>query len=121
MSNENILVIDDEVDICFLLGGILKRKKFKTTYGNTISEGLIKLKACSPKYLFLDINLPDGSGLDTIKKVKELAPEVKIIMISAYDGTNERITAKQQGADAFVSKPFNGETIYKMLNELVPV
>jgi DNA-binding response OmpR family regulator len=118
MMKENILIIDDEVDICFLLSGILKSRNYQPAFANNLDEGFKKLPAVNPSILFLDINLPDGNGLDSIRKVKAISPTVKIIMISAYDGTNERNRAKSEGADGFIGKPFNKDLIYQAVDQL---
>lgn len=117
--NNSILIIDDEADICFLLTSILKERHLETSFANTLNEGLIKINLLKPRVLFLDINLPDGSGLDSIAKIKQLYPQIKIIIISAYDSFKDRISAIEQGADIFLSKPLNKNLIFSALDSLV--
>jgi two-component system, OmpR family, response regulator len=119
--NNRILIIDDEQDICFLLSGMLKRKQYNVSYVNSLGDGFNYLSSTldKPYLLFMDINLPDGSGLDFISTVKALSPETKIILISAYDTDVEKTVASQQGADLFVPKPFNKDIIYQALEKLV--
>ena len=118
-NKESVLIIDDEIDICFLLGGMLRRKQYPVSYANSLEEGIAKVDALLPSILFLDINLPDGVGLDHIREIKAKHPTIRIIMISAYDGTNERAKAASEGADHFISKPFNKESVYIALEALV--
>ena len=106
-----VLIVDDEPDICFLLGNMLKQKSFTPVIANTLTDGLAKLKQFSPSLLFLDIHLPDGSGLDIIRGVKNDFPHMKIIMMSAYDGPKEKSRAMEEGADIFISKPLSRELI----------
>jgi len=117
MDSENltVLIVDDEPDICFLLGNMLKQKSFIPVIANTLKEGLDMLRRFSPSLLFLDIHLPDGSGLDIISRVKKDFPRLKIIMMSAYDGPKEKNTAMEQGADLFISKPLSRELISQSL------
>lgn len=115
---ENILIIDDEVDICFLLDNKLKKINYSVSYAHTLSDGFAKLASSKPFLLFLDISLPDGSGLNSIAKIKRLYPAIKIIIISAYDSANERTLAKNEGADMFIGKPFNAEVIYSAVSHL---
>lgn len=114
-TRESVLIIDDEIDICFLLGGMLRRRDYPVSYANSLEEGLQKIDSLLPSILFLDINLPDGSGLDHIRGIKTRHPHLRIIMISAYDGINERTKAAREGAENFISKPFNKETVYNVL------
>ena len=121
MGRENItvLIVDDEPDICFLLGNMLKQKSFIPVIANTISDGLHKLKEYAPSLLFLDIHLPDGSGLDIIRGVKKDFPELKIIMMSAYDGAKEKSRAMEEGADIFISKPLSRDLITQSVDKVM--
>lgn len=113
-----VLIIDDELDICYLLSGILRQKKLKTSYVNTLSEAEIALKIDTPALLFLDNHLPDGFGLDFIQHIKNNYPTVKIIMITAHDSAAERSRAYTEGVDFFISKPFTRELINSTIDKL---
>lgn len=113
-----VLIVDDELDICYLLGGILKQKKLKTSYVNTLSDAETAIRTDPPEILFLDNHLPDGLGLDFIRYVKVNAPATKIIMITAHDSAAERKMAYSEGVDFFISKPFNRDTIYSTIDKL---
>lgn len=117
--NNSVLIIDDEADICFLLTNILKERNIEASFANTLSDGLIKIDLLKPLILFLDINLPDGSGLDTIAQIKSLYPHIKIIIISAYDSSKERIAAIELGANMFLSKPLNKNLIYSAFDQIL--
>src|SRR6187401_808528 len=112
------LIIDDEEDICFLLGNVLKQKKYAVINSNTLSEGRRKLQELKPELLFLDIHLPDGSGLGEITSIRRDFPGMKIVVMSAHDGTAEKKTAMQSGADCFLSKPLNQEMIEVSIEQL---
>lgn len=116
MFEKKVLIIDDEVDICFLIAAILKKQNFFSACAYSISTGMEKIKEIKPDILFLDINLPDGSGLDIIHSIKASSPNIYIIVISAYD--NERMHAYEKGADFFISKPLNSHVITKSLEDL---
>ena len=118
LENNKILIIDDETDICFLLASVLKKKGFDVSFVNSLTDGFPKVADIQPAVLFLDINLPDGSGLESISKIKSLSLNTKIIMISAYDGLKERNIANEKGADFFIGKPFNKEIVWSAMNEV---
>src|SRR4051812_32831092 len=80
-----VLIVDDEIDICYLLSGILRQKNFRTSYVNNLTDATVALKNDPPLILFLDNHLPDGYGLDFIGFVKKTYPDTKIIMITAHD------------------------------------
>lgn len=101
------LIIDDELDICMLLKSILKPIGIEAQYSTSLKEGMINLLNEDFGLLFLDNNLPDGSGLEKLSIIKKENPGLKIIMISAYDGDAERNQAQKDGAIDFIGKPFS--------------
>jgi DNA-binding response OmpR family regulator len=109
--NFKVLIIDDEEEICLLLSGILRSMGYETDCAGTLGDGFDKLLKHQPQVVFLDLNLPDGSGFTLIPKIKESSPETRVIIISAYDGGKERTTARKFGADHFIGKPFNKNLI----------
>src|SRR5580692_9496091 len=94
---EKVLIVDDELDICYLLSGLLKQRNFRTGFVNSLSDAVLALQNDTPSLLFLDNHLPDGFGLDFIPYVKKNYPDVKIAMITAHDGAAERNTAYRGG------------------------
>jgi len=113
------LIVDDEVDICFLLSGILRQKQLKPAFVNNLAGAREVLQKDTPAILFLDNHLPDGFGLDFIPYVKTNYPQVKIVMITAHDGLAERKKAQAEGADLFISKPFTREVIDYAVTKLL--
>lgn len=118
MYNMKALIIDDEIDICYLLGGLLINKNLHTDYANTIAEARLALKKNYPEIIFLDNHLPDGKGIDFVEYIKKYYPAAKLIMITAYDTAADRSNAFEKGVDYFIAKPFSREKIYQALDQL---
>jgi DNA-binding NtrC family response regulator len=117
-ERKKALIVDDESDICFLLGNILKQKNIQTAFAGSLAEAEKILQSSSPFYfVFLDNHLPDGFGVDQIKAWKERFPAAHFIMITAHDSGDERFKAKNDGADSFIGKPFSKEVILKAIGE----
>jgi DNA-binding NtrC family response regulator len=112
------LVIDDEIDICRILTSNLKRIGIASSFSTTLTGAWAKISEEFPELIFLDINLPDGSGLDALKLIKTKYPEINIIIISANKGGNERFTAFKYGASYFFEKPFTMKTINTAITAL---
>jgi len=112
------LIVEDEKDLCFLLSLILRQKGINPLCINTIREAKVCIKRESPDILFLDNHLTDGSGIDFILEMKKHNPQTKIVMITAHNSAMDREKALINGADYFISKPFNMETIINILNSL---
>ena len=119
--NAEALIIEDEMDICFLLTGILRTKNFHTTFVNTIKEAQHTLVTLHPAILFIDNNLPDGFGVDFIYLVKKNNPATKIVMITADDTITVKAKALKAGADIFIGKPFTRDIINKTVDKLIAV
>ena len=117
-DNSKVLIIDDELDICYLLSGMLKQRDFRAAFVNSLSDAVTALQADPPSLLFLDNHLPDGFGLDFIPFVKKNYPGVKIVMITAHDGAVERKTAYSGGVDLFIAKPLNRKMIFDAIDKL---
>ena len=83
------LIVDDEMDVCFLLSNILKNKNFQTSCVNTISEARTALIKDIPSVVFLDNHLPDGFGINFIKEIRKITPQAKIVMITAHDAKTD--------------------------------
>ncbi|SRR6266498_4787045 len=113
------LIVDDEVDVCYLLSSILNCKNLQASYVNSISEAKMVLMEDNPSIIFLDNHLPDGFGLNFIEEIKRLHPHVKIVMITAHDTNNDRDKAYLKGVDFFIGKPFTREAIFRTLESLM--
>jgi two-component system, OmpR family, response regulator len=113
-----VLIVDDELDICYLLSSLLRQRNFVTGFVNTISDAVNALQVNTPDILFLDNHLPDGFGLDFIPQIKKNYPDVKVIMITAHDGAVERKKAHDGGVDLFVAKPLNKKLINDAIDKL---
>ena len=116
-ESTNVMIVEDEKDLCHLLEIILKKQNLSTACANSIAEAKQTINSLEPSVLFVDNHLPDGSGTDFIGQVRLLYPDTKIIMITAYDGSTDVEKAFTNGADYFISKPFSSSTIKNLLSK----
>lgn len=114
-----VLTVDDEIDICILLDSLLQQHHISSQYATSIQDAKAALVKKEPDILLLDNHLSDGKGLDFIPYIKLNYPLIHIIMISAYDGKEEYKKANQLGAIAFISKPFNRETVLNTIDNVI--
>ncbi len=112
------LIIDDEIDVCYLLSGLLQQKNVEAGFVNTLSEAERRLQNEQPRLIFLDNHLPDGLGLDYIPAIKTKYPQAKVVMITAHDTNHDREKAYKLGADFFIGKPFTRHAIYQALEQV---
>ena len=107
----SILVIDDEQEIRESLEQLLKLDGYRTDCASTGNEGLKRVEDGIFDLVLLDINLPDRSGLDLLKAIKQDSPDVGVIMITAYDSSQTAFQASKQGADSYITKPWDNDKL----------
>ena len=109
------LIVDDEIDVCYLLTAILNCKNLQASYVNSINEAKRILQEENPSIVFLDNHLPDGFGISFIEEIKKLTPPVKIVMITAYAEMLQASANPLTGVDFLISKPFLLENLREAL------
>ena len=102
-----MLIVDDEPDICECLGEYFKDKGFDVAYALNGEVALEHLVDHAPDVILLDIRLPGCSGIDVLRRAKDLHPESKVIMVTSLDQSDLRVEAKAYGACGYVTKPFD--------------
>lgn len=107
---KDVLIIDDEPAIRRLLTGALDRAAVSHAEAGTAAEAL-RLAGASPPPLvaLLDLGLPDRDGLEIVPQLAALG--ISVIVLTARDATEEKVTALDLGADDFVTKPFDSEEL----------
>jgi two-component system OmpR family response regulator len=114
------LIIDDEVDICYLLKGILRHREVDAAYVTSLTEARNHLqKHDSPSVIFLDNHLSDGMGIEYIQQIKKQHPSSRVIMVTAHDTAADREKAYHNGADFFIGKPFTREIILQIVDKIL--
>lgn len=111
-----VLIIDDETDICFLLSAILTNSGYSTQYAHSLKDGMNKLYSYSPDIVILDVNLPDGSGLDYVPLIKRNKPQTRLVVMSAHVSDSEVNDVIGRGADSFLSKPINKKELISAIS-----
>ncbi|MEI6062595.1 MAG: response regulator [Bacteroidota bacterium] len=118
MSNPEILVIDDELQICKLLEITLQSNDYKVILANTAREGMITAAAHSPDLIILDIGLPDMNGQEVLRKLREWYNKPVIILSVQTDEVNI-VKALDNGANDYLVKPFRtGELLARIRSAL---
>lgn len=102
-----ILVVDDEEEIRALFTRFLGKKGFVVESAGTLAEGRKILEDIKPSLIFLDVNLPDGNGLEELCELQKAKLSSKVIMMSAFVHQEDREKAHSLGAIDFFSKPFS--------------
>ena len=108
----NVLVVDDEDGIRFSLKGILEDEGFAVTEAASGEAGLALLEGGEgPDLVFLDIWLPGQDGLTVLERLKDLRPDLPVVMISGHGTIETAVTALKKGAFDFIEKPLSLEKV----------
>ncbi len=119
-SKKRILVVDDEVDICWTLRHMLQAEGVEVLTATSGAEAL-KLAEDRPfRLVFLDVKLPDIDGLEVAQRIKAISPATKIIIISAhYYSGDPKIQSKLKSGliSGFLSKPIHLSVVQRIVAE----
>lgn len=102
-----ILLVEDEESIRGFLKINLKRNNFNVIEAETGEEGIDLVRKENPSIAILDVMLPDIDGFIICKKLREIYPNIGIIMLTAKGQDMDKIMAFEYGADDYIVKPFN--------------
>ncbi len=119
-SKGRIVIVDDSGMSRKMLRNILEEAGYSVV-GEAADgmEGVLAYKQYSPDVVTLDITMPNMSGTEALKEIKEYDSDAKAIMITAAGQQNKVIEALKLGAEKFITKPFDKEEIIKSINEIM--
>lgn len=109
----DILIVDDEADICELVSGLLQDEGYNARTARDSDSALNEIKSRRPNLLFLDIWLQGSrlDGLQLLDTVKEQHPELPVVMISGHGNIETAVAAIKRGAYDFIEKPFKADRL----------
>jgi DNA-binding NtrC family response regulator len=112
MTNKSkILLVDDEPDSCKALSLLLQKTGHNVDFVHTGDDAQTQLKLQKYDLVISDLLLPDISGIDILKQVKEIAPNTSVILITGNASAETAVEAMKEGALDYISKPFNIERL----------
>jgi len=117
-TSQKVLIIEDEGDLCLLLNILLDGKGMEVDHVQSLAKAEEYFLQEKPALVLLDNRLPDGFGIDFIGFIKNQHPQAKVIMISGVDAAAKDV-AIENGADAFLKKPFTKAELYQSVTELL--
>ena len=119
---ERILVIDDEPHILLMVKKMLERAGYEVDLASNGSEGLRLFSKLRPGLVITDIIMPEKEGLETIREMRRISSDLKIIAMSGggkISADNYLETAKIFGASRLIEKPFSQKQLLTYVEELV--
>ena len=101
-----ILIIEDEIDLLIAMANYLGKENYICELADNFQKASSKLSTYEYDIILLDITLPDGNGLDLLKSIRKFQLKSGVIILSAKNSLDDKIHGLDQGADDYMSKPF---------------
>ena len=101
-----ILIIEDEIELLIAVGNYLTKENYICELAENFSKALQKVSIYEYDIILLDITLPDGNGLELLKSIRKHNTKAGVIILSAKNSLDDKITGLDQGADDYLTKPF---------------
>ena len=102
----SVLVIEDETSIASFVAAYLRNAGYVVTTAASAQAALVHLAGEMPALVILDLNLPDGDGVELCRRIRKTS-DVPILMLTARDEDIDKIIGLEVGADDYMTKPFN--------------
>ncbi|MBI1799860.1 MAG: sigma-54-dependent Fis family transcriptional regulator [Candidatus Eisenbacteria bacterium] len=115
MSKANILVVDDQDSIRHFVSHALEDEGYTVRVTGSVRESRQALDEDMPDVAILDLKLPDGTGLELLREIKRIQPEVGVILMTAFGELETAVEAMSAGAFWFVKKPFQNEELLALV------
>lgn len=119
MKAIRILIVDDEVKLVRSISFALGQAGFECLLSYSGAQALSVLETERPDLVLLDVKMPVASGLDVLKELKSVQPDLPVIMMSALDATQDAVRAVKLGAFDYLSKPFDMDDLIQLAGEAV--
>ena len=117
LKKNKILIVDDEENILWVLKKGLEKNNFLVDTANSGEKALHQLRKNEYLLMFSDIFMEGISGLELMEQSRQIAPDLKIVIMTAQDSMNNTIEAMRLGAYDYLSKPFDFEDVYKLVEK----
>lgn len=117
MKTTNILIIDDEFNLTRSLAFTLRQAGMECLETHNGQTGCNLAKEKQPDIILLDIRMPGMNGLEVLEWLQQEVPDIPVVMMSAFDDTQDAVTAMKMGAVDYLSKPFDVDELILLISE----
>jgi len=114
-----ILLIDDDPAICHTFSQVFSSPETEVLTARSVTEGWNRLREHQPDVIVLDLDFPDGSGLDLIEKIRAVDPKRPVIFLASNGTTDTAIEAMKRGAFEYLAKPTDLEQMSRLLDRAI--
>ena len=116
-AKRTILIIDDQLTVCYSISRLLETEGYHAVVANSGEEGLGLLEAMPVDLIIMDVRMPGMDGLETLQRIRDIKPDMQVIMMTAFSTTEKAIEAMRLGAYDYIAKPFENEELLLRLRD----
>lgn len=114
-----ILIVDDQTGVRYLLDILASEAGHETETAQNGHEAISKVFSFRPDLIFMDVRMPLMGGLEALERIKEMFPDIDVIIMTAYGSEQTIAMAMQKGAMCCIAKPFDVVEINELLENYV--
>ena len=115
----SVLIVDDEKNIRLTLSQALEVLSVETDTATDGEEALVRLKEKEFGLILLDLRMPGMEGIEVLRRVREIRPDIRVIILTAYGTVESAVEAMKLGAVDFIQKPFSAEEIRALVSRVM--
>jgi DNA-binding NtrC family response regulator len=119
MTSKRILIVDDDQSICLTLSLTLSELGYEIEIAQSGQDALAAIEHRNFGIVLLDIWMPGIDGMEVLRRMKVIAPQVRVIMMTAHGGIDSAVEAMKLGAVDFIQKPFTPPEIRKLVEAVI--
>ena len=116
---EQILIVEDDAFIITFTSKVLKSQGYLVTTAMTGKDALAKIQKSNYNLVLLDIGLPDMTGTEVLKKIREINQDIIVVMMTANPQLDSSIDSVNYGADGYLIKPVNDTDLVDIVEEKI--
>lgn len=118
---ENILIVDDEKNYPMIIGELLQDEGYSSLTASSGMEALDILRTEIVDLVLTDVKMPGMSGIQLLEKIKEINPDIPVIIMTAYGSVEKAVDAMHKGAYTFILKPFENQALIAHIAKAISV
>jgi DNA-binding response OmpR family regulator len=118
-DTHHILLIEDDPAVAASLMDGLRQAHYEPRWERTAAAGLAAARAAPPHLILLDVQLPDGSGFDVCRQIRQLKRFPPILMLTVRNDTLDKVLGLEMGGDDFVTKPYDWPELLARIRSLL--
>ncbi len=115
-DNPRLLLVDDDETFCAVLSQALKRRDYDVMVAQDVAQGVELAETNLPEFAVIDLRIGHDSGLELVKKLKQLDANTHIVMLTGYASIATAVEAIKLGATHYLTKPADADEIVNALN-----